>query len=665
MAQTMEYSDDKLPELADVLKISKTNSSGETGSTARNSLPTKIDDSESESDDEPKNNDVIRKGGSEDAREIRKKKLEALSASVKKTRRILEPRSDNPLLRPIGRERDMPTKLPETTPKSRPKRHTRIIEEKEVDAFSDTDEDEGRDDAEEDSDDESDGMSDFIVDDDESLEEDDSEIEMTPPPPRSARRLTQGRRRGKGDDEEREDLEVKMRTLDLTDQDTTNDLHGSSKNEARPSKENNCEVTQQKKIHGDFTKAERKAEDLKETTFTIGSDVESKKKYTGNEEDARFTTPPPSPKTKPRTLTSPKKIQHIPMTPHRPSMDGFWSQEVVNDWNDEYSPRKAPKSQPKPLVSQDRSSSDLLSSPAKDKATQARIDRQAKKAFEARKDKTVQDFLLELDEKLTGGRVAKMVESTGGVKVVWSNRLTSSAGLTQFKQEKTKDTVRLPDGSMAPVYKYHAKIELSEKVVINEDQLLNTLAHEFCHVCTMMIDKVTNNPHGAVFKKWGAECTKRFKDRGVKVTSCHSYDIQYKYIWECTICGVIYQRHSKSISVERQRCGSCKGTLVQTRPAPRSAAARKLTSYQTFVKENMKKIKLENPGSPQKDVMRLLAKKYQEMKVPERGSEELDTSTDLEAVIIDDEDVLKESSPDVPIPGSVRKKLDFINLSDA
>lgn len=383
-------------------------------------------------------------------------------------------------------------------------------------------------------------------------------------------------------------------------------------------------------------------------------------------EENRFMTPPSSPKGKPRTLTSPRKIQHIPMTPHRPSMDSFWSQEVVNDWNDEYSPRKAPKPQLKSLVSLDQSSSDISLSPAKAKTTQARENRAAKKAWAAEKAKLAQDFLLELDEVLAKGEISLRSESTGGVKIIWSPRLNSTAGQAKWKRVpiKSKDGLPSKDGSTTPTYDHYATIELAEKVVVDKERLLNTMAHEFCHLCTMMIDGVSDRPHGTEFKRWAAACSSLFKSRGVKVTTKHSYDIAYKFAWECTMCGIEYQRHSKSIDIAKQRCGACKATLVQTRPAPRSAAASKPTSYQVFVKENMKKVREENPGSPQKDIMRLLGQRYQEHKASEEPSPEPEAGSEVDVVVVDEEDESNNSTPDVVTPASIGKKLDFINLSD-
>ena len=339
-------------------------------------------------------------------------------------------------------------------------------------------------------------------------------------------------------------------------------------------------------------------------------------------------------------------------------MDSFWRQDVVNDWNDEYSPRKAPKAQPRPLVSLDQSSSDVLSSPAKAKANQAREERAAKKAWAARKDKIAQDFYLELDEELASGQISRLAKSTGGVKIVWSSRLKTTAGMAKCKKVQMPRPIPAFDDDLPPRYEYHATIELADKVVTNEEQLLNTLAHEFCHLCTIMIDGVFDKPHGEVFKRWAMACTALFRARGVKVTTKHTYEIVYKFVWVCTGCGLEYNRHSKSINPVKQGCGTCKGNLVQTKPAPRSAGASKPSMYQTFVKDNMKKVREENPGSPQKDIMRLLGQKYQEQKASNMQSLDPVVDTGLGVVTGEEEHGSSNSSPSAASNDWLRKKLE-------
>jgi predicted SprT family Zn-dependent metalloprotease len=362
-------------------------------------------------------------------------------------------------------------------------------------------------------------------------------------------------------------------------------------------------------------------------TRSISSDKDDNKE----EEVARFTTPSPSPKAERRGLTSPKKIQHIPMTPHRPSMDEFWNQEVVNDWNDEHSPRKAPKSQPKKPSSDDQS---------KVMAAQARLDRAAKKEFNAQKDKLARDFLFELDNKLTGGQISKMAGNTGGVQIVWSKTLNTTAGQALWKGLKIDDHDDVQD------LVHQATIELAEKVITDKHRLLNVVAHEFCHLCTIMIDDVRKRAHGRVFQGWASKCTSHFSDRGVKVTTKHNYVIDYKFVWECTSCGVIYERHSKSIDPTRLGCGGCGSKLVQIRPKPKPATASKPNNYRIYLKENMNRIKDENPGRTQKEIMSLVGQEYREAKAQSLGGGKSKHKIEWDTVLDENAQHSQEDTPE-------------------
>jgi predicted SprT family Zn-dependent metalloprotease len=160
-------------------------------------------------------------------------------------------------------------------------------------------------------------------------------------------------------------------------------------------------------------------------------------------------------------------------------------------------------------------------------------------------------------------------------------------------------------------HRHHAAIELAEKVIDDEDRLLNVIAHEFCHLANFMISGVTTQPHGKEFKSWASKCSRAFAHRNITVTTKHSYDIDFRYIWNCVECGTEFKRHSKSIDTERHRCGSCEGRLEQIKPRPRPRGAP--SEYQKFVQVEMKIVKQANPGSPQKDVMRLVADKWKKI----------------------------------------------------
>lgn len=336
----------------------------------------------------------------------------------------------------------------------------------------------------------------------------------------------------------------------------------------------------------------------------------------------RPTTPPPTtpPRVRPTGLVSPsKKLSRIPTTPHHPNSDLFWSREFVDDWNDEHSPKKQLFPNPS------RSPAKPPTSPKKKaNASTTTSDRGAKKAFEQAKHDIAAKFLRELDTTITQGRIAELAESTGGVKLQWSNKLNTTAGRANWKRETVRSTK--PDGTVVVVrVNHHASIELAEKVIDNEHRLLNVLAHEFCHLANFMISGVTNNPHGKEFKAWAARCSREFGSRGIEVTTKHSYDIDFKYIWECVACAAEFKRHSRSIDPKRHRCGNpaCKGELKQIKPTPRAGTG-KASEYQVFMKEQMKVLKEENPKSPQKEIMKLVADRWSTRQGTSKAGKKMD-----------------------------------------
>lgn len=308
------------------------------------------------------------------------------------------------------------------------------------------------------------------------------------------------------------------------------------------------------------------------------------------------------------------------MTPHGPSTDEFWSQEVTDEWNDKHSPRKLFGPSISPVKAAARS-------PEKKEKGAAAKQREAKKSFEATRHETAEKFLRELDRVITMGKLEELAASTGGVRIQWTNKLNTTAGRASWRRETVRTRHRAAPGSAGAAavtetvtHRHHASIELAEKVIDSEDRLLNVLAHEFCHLANFMVSGVTGNPHGREFKAWAAACSRAFGDRGIVVTTKHSYDIDFKYVWECAECALEYKRHSKSVDPRRHRCGVCKGELVQIKPKPRAAAAagaaagggekKAPSEYQKFMSEHMKLIRQENPGSPQKEVMKLVAERW-------------------------------------------------------
>jgi SprT-like family len=126
--------------------------------------------------------------------------------------------------------------------------------------------------------------------------------------------------------------------------------------------------------------------------------------------------------------------------------------------------------------------------------------REAKQAFDARKHGLAVTFLARLDAEVAYGQIGELTASTGGVKIKWSKKLNSTAGKANWKREGI--TYHNDDGTVTKHYEHFANIELAEKVIDNEHRLYETMAHEFCHLTTYMISKVTKSAHGIDFQVW-------------------------------------------------------------------------------------------------------------------------------------------------------------------
>lgn len=129
----------------------------------------------------------------------------------------------------------------------------------------------------------------------------------------------------------------------------------------------------------------------------------------------------------------------------------------------------------------------------------------------------------------------------------WSKSLNKTAGQCCFKKNSKNERV--------------AVVKLASKILDTYDKLKQTLCHELIHAYTWVVLNKPKPPHGPQFQKWGRKAHEIFPD--IEVTTCHTYEIHFKYQWQCTTCGNIYGRHSKSIKIEKVLCGKCrKGRLV-------------------------------------------------------------------------------------------------------
>lgn len=159
--------------------------------------------------------------------------------------------------------------------------------------------------------------------------------------------------------------------------------------------------------------------------------------------------------------------------------------------------------------------------------------------FSETRDEVCKELFAEVNVRVFNGMIPR------DLIVRWCNKLNKTAGTTYLRR----------NGQM----ERSAEIRLSTKVLDSREKLMKTLCHEMCHVVAWLVDSVAKPPHGDVFKKWAGRVNRIYPE--VKVTTTHSYEINYKFNYECIACRHTFGRHSNSINLETQRCGRCMGML--------------------------------------------------------------------------------------------------------
>lgn len=191
------------------------------------------------------------------------------------------------------------------------------------------------------------------------------------------------------------------------------------------------------------------------------------------------------------------------------------------------------------------------------------------------------------------------------LEISWNKRLSTTAGLTHYGRKQ---------GASGDSMLYHARIELSCKVLDTDARLERTLVHEMCHCAAWLIDHVAKPPHGAAFKKWAA-LSMRVAPH-LEVSTCHQYEIFYSHQWQCSSCHQSYGRHSNSIDVSKKVCGRCKGRLAYLGKFTRGGSPSKVrqqSAFQRFVKDNFSATQENHPpNTPASVIMKALAVAWRE-----------------------------------------------------
>uniref|UniRef100_A0A8C1YDU6 Acidic repeat-containing protein-like n=1 Tax=Cyprinus carpio TaxID=7962 RepID=A0A8C1YDU6_CYPCA len=174
------------------------------------------------------------------------------------------------------------------------------------------------------------------------------------------------------------------------------------------------------------------------------------------------------------------------------------------------------------------------------------------------------------------------------MSVTWNKKMRKTAGYCISGQERGTG-------------ERYARIELSVKVCDSADRLRDTLVHEMCHAATWLINNVRDG-HGPYWRLYARKAMLAHPELPM-VSRCHSYDINYKFQYQCNRCKNTIGRHSKSLDTTKFVCALCTGQLVLLTPSKPRAP----TPFATFVKENYRSARQDLAGQSHAEVMRKLS----------------------------------------------------------
>ncbi|KAI0895058.1 SprT-like family-domain-containing protein [Annulohypoxylon nitens] len=483
---------------------------------------------------------------------------------------------------------------------------------------------------EEDEDDEEEDVSEFVSESDSDSETDtwnsDSEHSVTPPTRRSRSPTVQSSKPQR----------TLFKGLDKNAAPSNKQPQATTINPTnRPSKQREALKTLKAPQSGNL-------EDTFQKLQIFNEDSEPEKPST--KRDKKPILEPTTPKKTLKTIPiSPLKTPKIPASPWKPEHKEFWDSEVHFGWVDKHSPDKKLEKKPdNPQKLKPKLTEKELRLEAMRKYATSPEKKLERKAFDLEKHSLARSFLQELDDRITNGELSKLTADTGGLKITWSQNLLTTAGRANWKCKMQSTMVKDANGVMTEKLEkreHSGSIELSSRVLGNRSDLLNTVAHEFCHLAVFILIGKPKLAHGADFKSFGAKCENVFRDRGIVVTTKHDYKIEFKYIWECEGCHRPVMRHSRSVDVVRQRCGVCRGVLRQIMPPPRGTGAstptttpsggangangsggagpptakKKPTAWNEFLSQEMKALSKENPKMSFRDKMAAASSKWANM----------------------------------------------------
>ncbi|XP_076641471.1 uncharacterized protein LOC143352676 [Halictus rubicundus] len=195
------------------------------------------------------------------------------------------------------------------------------------------------------------------------------------------------------------------------------------------------------------------------------------------------------------------------------------------------------------------------------------------------------------------------------MSIEWNVRMRGTAGFCYNKK-----SIKTLGGVVRS-----SRIVLSTKVLDTPDRLRDTLIHEMCHAAAWLINNVSDG-HGPFWTGWANKAVKTFPDLP-PIRRCHDYKIKTKFTYKCVGCGYSIGRHSKSLDVERKRCGHCYGKFellinktTKSGTVQVQTPKRELGGFALFVKENYNSVKKDR-NVKHAEVMKILGQQFSAIKI--------------------------------------------------
>ena len=198
------------------------------------------------------------------------------------------------------------------------------------------------------------------------------------------------------------------------------------------------------------------------------------------------------------------------------------------------------------------------------------------------------------------------------LSIEWNVRMRGTAGFCYNK--KSLKTL----GGVAK----SSRIVLATKILDTPDRLRDTLIHEMCHAAAWLINDVSDG-HGPFWTGWANKAMKTLPELP-PIRRCHDYKIKTKFTYRCVGCGYSIGRHSKSLDIERKRCGHCYGKFelllnktTKDGTVQVQTPKREPTGFALYVKQNYNFVKKER-NMRHAEVMKTLGQQFSAVKIAKK-----------------------------------------------